>query len=134
MARRAVLSAAVAGVTTRGGNGSPTADPVPLPLYPPGVGFRPGMGGVADNDAVLFALELVLRAATPLERALVGAASVWRQGPEEVADLLGMPVADVRQRAVRLHARLLAAHDTAQATAGQGPAHDALDDNLDAVV
>ena len=134
MARRAVLSAAVAGVTSLGRNGSPTADPVPLPLYPPGVCSLTGAGGVADDDAVLSALELVLRAATPLERALVGAASVWRQGPEEVADLLGMPVADVRQRAVRLHARLLAAHDTARATPGQGPTQDALDDNLDAVV
>src|SRR5690606_14122734 len=40
------------------------------------------------DDPVLTALEAVLRVATPLERALVAAASVWGAGPDEVADLL----------------------------------------------
>ena len=135
MARRAVLSVALAGVADSGRTGSPTADPGLSQGYRPGAGPRTGAVGFADgDDAVLTALELVVCSATPLERALVGAGSVWRQGPDEVADLVGMPVVDVRERAARLRARLHAARDAVRAATGQAPAEDALDDDLDAVV
>ena len=96
---------------------------------------RPAPGADPDDDdPVLTALEGVLRDATALERALVAAASVWGAGPDEVADLLGMPAADVRERATALRSRLAAAHDTARAAEGLDPADWALDDDLDAVV
>ena len=87
-----------------------------------------------DDDPVLTALEAVVREATPLERALVGAGSVWAAGPDEVADLLGMPVAEVRDRAAVLRGRLTAAHDAARVADGLVPADWALDVDLDAVV
>lgn len=86
------------------------------------------------DDPVLRALEEALRAAHPLDRALVAAASVWAAGPDEVADLLGMPAADLRARDTDLRARLTAAHDAARAADGLGPAGWALDADLDAVV
>ena len=101
---------------------------------PPGGPRAPRPDGHDDDDPVLTALEAVVRAASPLERALVGAGSVWGAGPDEVADLLGMPVADVRDRAATLRGRLVAAHDAARAAEGLAPADWALDVDLDAVV
>ena len=93
------------------------------------------MGDLPDGDeAVLTALEVVVRASTPLERALVGAGSVWGVGPDEVADLLRMPVVDVREGAAALRTRLVAAHGAARAAADPDPEDCALDVNLDAVV
>ena len=115
-ARRSVLSAAVAAAR-------PDAVPSPNPWTEP-----------EDDDPVLTALEAVVRAATPLDRALLGARSIWGTGPDEVADLLGMPVTDVRARAAALHARLVAAHDAARAADGLAPADWALDVDLDGVV
>ena len=65
---------------------------------------------------------------------LVGAASVWAAGPDEVADLLGMPPANVRETATALRRRLVAAHDAARAAEGLSPADWTLDVDLDAVV
>ena len=87
-----------------------------------------------DDDPVRMALEAVVRAATPLERAVVAAGSVWGAGPDEVADLLGMPPADVRDRAATLRGRLAQAHDAARVAGGLAPADWALDVDLDAVV
>ncbi len=80
------------------------------------------------------ALEAVVREATPLERAVVAAGSVWGAGPDEVADLLGMPSAEVRDRAAALRGRLAHAHDAARVADGLEPADWALDVDLDAVV
>ena len=116
-ARRSVLSAAL-------GAARPDAVSSPGPWTEPD----------DDDDPVLTALEAAVRAASPLERALVGARSVWGAGPDEVADLLGMPVGDVRTRAATLHARLVAAHDAARAADGLAPADWALDVDLDGAV
>jgi hypothetical protein len=135
MARRAVLSAAVAGSPTPGRSSSPAMGPTPFVPHRPDAGPLTGTGDRPDgDDAVLTALEIVVRAATPLERALVGAGSVWREGPDAVADLLGMPVVDVRERAATLRARLVAAHDAARATFGPDPTDCAVDVDIDAVV
>jgi len=115
--RRSVLVAAIAA--------TPTVPPTVPPTTP---------SGEPDDDPVRTALEVVVRAATPLERALVGAGSVWAAGPDEVADLLGMPVADVRALAASLRGRLVAAHDAARAAEGLPPAEWTLDGDLEAVV
>ena len=134
-ARRSVLAAAVAAAPAKP-RPAPTAaaDPVD-PMAGPGAGPSPNpWAEPADDDPVLTALEAVVRAATPLERALVGAGSVWGAGPDEVADLLGMPVGEVRERATALRGRLSAAHDAARVAEGLAPADWALDVDLDAVV
>ena len=143
MARRAVLAAAVAATPARA---------VPRPAGEPGDARRTAGGALApdavtspgvppdpwadpdDDDPVHAALEAVVRAASPLERALVAAGSVWGAGADEVADLLGMPAADVRDRAAALRGRLTHAHDAARAAEGLEPADWALDVDLDAVV
>ena len=135
MARRSVLSAALADGRPPGRNGSPATGQAPSAPCRPEAGPRTGMGDLPDDDdAVLIALEDLVRAATPLERALVGAGSVWGVGPDEVADLLGMPVVDAREGAAALRTRLVAAHGAARAAAGLHPGDRALDVNLDAVV
>ncbi len=135
MARRAVLSRAVAGSLTRGRHDSPATVGTSFVPYRPGTDPLTGSGALPDgDDAVLTALELVVRAATPLERALIGAASVWGQGPDEVAGLLGMPPADVRERAEKLRARLVAAHEAARSALGRDGGDGALGLDLDAVV
>ena len=115
-ARRSVLTAAVAAAR-------PDAVSSPTPWTDP-----------EDDDPVLTALEAAVRAATPLERALLGARSIWGTSPDEVADLLAMPVTDVRARAAALHVRLVATHDAARAADGLAPADWALDVDLDGVV
>ncbi|MFL6080088.1 MAG: hypothetical protein ACJ714_09185 [Ornithinibacter sp.] len=133
MARRAVLTAAVAAAVRapvrHPADAPPPPDAGPLPAAVPDPWADP-----EDDDPVHTALEAVVRAATPLERALVVAASVWGAGPEEVADLLGMPAADVRARAASLRGRLTKAHDAARSADGLEPADWALDVDLDAVV
>lgn len=139
MARRSVLSAAVAAAPRM---------PLPLPARPAGDGLEPAdetpppdagsspdpWADLEDDDRVLTALEAELRLATPLERALVGARSVWAARPDEVADLLGMPAGTLRGQADALRARLVATHDAARAADGLAPADWALDVDLDAVV
>lgn len=137
MARRTVLCASLYGGRPPGRPGSPATIQAPSVLHEPDAGPPAVMGEPPDgDDAVLSALEAVVRAATPLERALVGASSVWGVGPDEVADLLGMPVTEVRTWAAALRTRLDAAQDAARAGAGPGPApgDGALDVDLDAVV
>ena len=132
MARRAVLSAVVAGSLTRGRNGSLATGGTSFVPYRPGADPLTGSGELPDgDDAVRTALEVVVRAATPLERALVGAASVWGQGPDEVADLLMMPPADVRERAATLRARLASAHEAARSALGRDGWNRAWDLDLD---
>ncbi len=121
MARRSVLTAAV--------SATPRPDAGSLPRVLPHPWDDPD-----DDDPVRTALEAVVRDATPLERAVVAAGSVWGAGPDEVADLLGMPAADVRDRAAALRGRLTRAHDAARAAEGLEPADWALDVDLDAVV
>ena len=143
MARRAVLAAAVAATPARA---------VPRPAGEPGDARRTAGGALApdavtspgvppdpwadpdDDDPVHAALEAVVRGGSPLERALVAAGSVWGAGADEVADLLGMPAADVRDRAAALRGRLTHVHDAARAAEGLEPADWALDVDLDAVV
>jgi DNA-directed RNA polymerase specialized sigma24 family protein len=135
-ARRSVLAAAVAAAPAKP-RPAPTGGPVgPVdPTAGPGAGPPPNpWAEPADDDPVLTALEAVVRSAAPLERALVGAGSVWGAGPDEVADLLGMPVGEVRERATALRGRLSAAHDSARVAEGLAPADWALDVDLDAVV
>jgi hypothetical protein len=139
-ARRSVLTAAVtAAAATRphgpaaaGAPGGP--DPLPATPGPDAAPSPDPWVQPEDDDPVLTALEAVVRAATPLERALVGAGSVWGAGPDEVADLLGMPVTQVRDRAATLRGRLTSAHDAARVADGLAPADWALDVDLDAVV
>ena len=138
-ARRSVLTAAVAA--------APTAPQPPSAARPPGApdpsatthgpDAAPAANPWGDPDAddpVLTALEAVVRAAGPVERALVAAGSVWGAGPDEVADLLGMPVGEVRDRAATLRRRLTTAHDEARAADGLAPADWALVVDVDAVV
>ena len=131
-ARRSVLAAAVRG----GDRARRPAAAAPSTRWP--ARCRPAppdpWADPATTTRCCTALEAVVRAATPLERALVAAGSVWGAGPDEVADLLGMPVADVRERAAALRGRLAAAHDAARVAEGLAPADWALDVDLDAVV
>ena len=134
VARRAVLTAALAAAPSTPQNRSATTVPAAPPPSPAPNAAADPWGAPDEDDPVLTALEAVVRAASPLERALVGAASVWAAGPDEVADLLGMPPANVRETATSLRRRLVAAHDAARAAQGLAPADWALDVDLDAVV
>ncbi len=139
LARRSVLTAAVAAAprTPRAGpaRGVPAAPTHGPDAAGPDAGWAPDPWADPDaDDPVRTALEAVLREATPLERAVVAAGTVWCAGPDEVADLLGMPVADVRDRATALRRRLTRAHDAARAADGLAPADWALDVDLDAAV
>ena len=130
-ARGSVLRDALAAAAQPSRSRSATAGSTDSPTAPPGAPWSPSTD---PDDPVLRALEQSLRAASPLDRALVGAASVWAMGPDELADLLGMPAADLRARAADLRGRLTAAHDAARAADGLAPAEWALDVDLDAVV
>ncbi len=129
LARRSVLTAAVAATTRHPAGAPPPPDAVASPRVPP----RP-WEDLDDDDPVRTALEAVLREASPLERAVVAAGTLWGAGPDEVATLLGMPRADLRDRAAGLRGRLIRAHDTARAADGLEPADWALDVDLDAAV
>ncbi|HSO64261.1 MAG TPA: hypothetical protein VLQ78_04085, partial [Ornithinibacter sp.] len=90
--------------------------------------------GEPADDPVLGALADTLRAATPVQRAVVAGHAGWGAEPEEMAALLGMPPADVRAAADALRGRLGAAHDRAREAVGLGPAGWALDRDLDDAV
>ena len=74
---------------------------------------------------------LPVRRATALERAVLGAGTAWGLDPGRVADLLGMPVQQLRDADASVRRRLLAAHTAARTAAGWEPAPWALDRDLD---
>ncbi len=86
--------------------------------------------GDAD-DAVLAALLVVVRGATPLERAALAGATVWGLDPGRVADLLELPPATVVDADLAVRRRLLEAHTAGRAAAGWEPAEWALDRDVD---
>lgn len=86
------------------------------------------------EDTVSAALLGTVRALDPLGRALVAARVVWDAGPEDVAALLGLPVADLVATDAVVAARLAAAHDEARAAEGLEPAPWLLDADLRAAV
>ena len=125
-ARRAVLSAAVAAA----GRSTPRR-------APRGADDDRGSAAPPDDlspDEVLAALTAVVRAAAPLERAVLAAGTAWGLDPYAVADLLEMPPATLRDADLAVRARLLATHTEARVAAGWEPAEWALDrDVADAV-
>ncbi len=126
--RRTVLAASLA-VAGRG-RPVPPSPPVPArPSVPSAVPWEE-QGGADGEDPVLRALSDEVRAATPLERAVLAAREVWDAGPDEVAHLLERPPAPVREAAAALHRRLAAAHDRARADSGLDPALWALDHDV----
>ena len=150
-ARRAVLREAVAGTATAAGrrrrHGGPAeaaaaVDPVPSrgPSSPSSDAGPAGLAATGlpweqpESDAVLEALADVLRAATPVRRAVVAGHAVWAAEPEEVAGLLGMPVEGVRAEAAAVRGNLSDAHDRARASQGLGPAPWSLDRDLEDAV
>lgn len=86
-----------------------------------------GAGGPASDDAVLLALVDVVRAATPLERAVLGADVTWGLEPGRVADLAGVPPGQARDAGIAVRARLVTAHTRARAAGGWEPAEWAVD-------
>jgi hypothetical protein len=107
----------------------PTGHQASHPDGRPAVRHRDGLDPASD-DAVLLALVGVLRAATPLERAVLGADTTWGLDHGRVADLVGLPPAQARDADVAVRARLLAAHTQARAGSGWEPAEWALDRDL----
>ena len=87
---------------------------------------RQGTGPVAD-EAVLLALVEVVRAATPLERAVLGADAAWGLDAGRVAGLLAVPPSQAHDADLAVRARLLAAHTTAREAGGREPAEWAVD-------
>ena len=85
----------------------------------------------ATRDVVTDALVEALRAATPVERAVLAARSAWGHEVDEVADLLGMPSSTVRDAATRLRTRLDRAHAAARAAQGLPPAEWAVERDVD---
>ena len=119
----------------------PAARCSPGPSLRPATTPRPRAGGASrpghdhhdldPDDVAVTALLPVVRRATPLERAALGAATVWGLDPGRVADLLGMPPAPVRDADLAVRRRLLGAHTAARAAAGWEPAEWALDRDLE---
>jgi hypothetical protein len=126
-ARRCLLSTALRSVDDRA---RPRSE-VPPPAI---TSAARGLSGEDGGDSVRLALAAVIRAATPLQRAVVGARGVWGAEPDEVADLLGLPAIEVRRAAAALRAGLVAAHDAARTAVGLEPARWALDGELTSVV
>ena len=123
MARSTVLTAAVGATTTprpgrsgRGASSPEGTDPPPS-----------GEDADEQTDAVVDTLVMVLRTASPLERAVVAGRAVWGLAPEDVAQSVGAPVGSVRDAADSLHGRLAAAHDAARNASGLPPAEWALE-------
>jgi len=79
-------------------------------------------------DPVVDALVAHLRAADPLDRALLAARLLWDLGPEDVARLLGRPAAELRDRDEALRESLAGVHSAARGD--DGPAGWALDRDL----
>lgn len=122
-ARRGVLTTALAAARHRSGGRRGDPRPGPDDLAP-----------TADADAdaiVLGALLVVVRSATPLERAALGAATVWGLDLGRVADLLGMPAPTVVDADLAVRRRLLDAHTVARAAEGLEPAPWAIDRDLE---
>lgn len=94
-------------------------------------GIRVERGHDDPDEAVVAALVPVVREASPLERAVLAAAGAWGLHPGEVADVLGMPPAPVRDADLAVRRRLLDAHTAARAAAGWEPAEWALDRDVD---
>ena len=133
-ARSAVLTAAVGATSLPrpGRPGRPVSGGSPVVEDDPPAPSEEGPDEQAD--AVVDALVTQLRAATPLERAVVAGRAVWAMAPEEVAGSLGAPVGSVRAAAASLHVRLATAHDAARDAQGLPPAEWALErDVADAV-
>ncbi|HYN66196.1 MAG TPA: antitoxin Xre-like helix-turn-helix domain-containing protein [Ornithinibacter sp.] len=96
-----------------------------------------GLGAHPDDpppDEVLAALTAAVRAAAPLERAVLAAGTAWGLDPSALADLLGMPPATLREADRAVRARLLSTHTEARADAGWEPAEWALDRDVAATV
>jgi len=123
-ARRAVLTGAVTAAGRGRGRAAPLRDAGGQGL--PGRPEEPA-GPTSPDDAVLVALAAVVRDAATLERAVLAAGTAWGLGPAAVADLLGMPRANLREADLAVRARLLAAHTAARAAAGREPAEWAVD-------
>ena len=128
-ARAAVLMGALAArrhrSPARRGGGSRTEPPGPRePRDGPDARIDP-------DDAVGAALLAVVRAADPLQRAALAAATAWGLDPGRVAGLLGMPPSTVHDADTAVRHRLLEAHTTARAAAGWEPAPWALDRDLE---
>jgi hypothetical protein len=121
-ARRSVLAGAVTAAGRRTTDRSGDPDP----------GGRHGLEGRdEDGDLVVTALLPVLRRATPLERAVLATGTGWGLDPGQVADLLAMPSAPLRDADLAVRRRLLEAHTAARTEAGWEPAPWALDRDLD---
>lgn len=132
-ARRGVLRAALAAAPgPRPAGASPT--PEDGAATAPVASAVPWEDDPAADETVVAALADTLRAADPLDRALVAARHVWDLVPEEVAALLDEPVEEVTARATVLRARLATAHDAARAATGLEPAPWALGADLAAAV
>ena len=128
LARRAVLTGAVSAQPGRppaqGPSVAAPASGPPPPTWP--VDDQQG----DTSDPVVDALVVVLRGASPLERAAVAAGSVWAMEAPEVASALGVAPRRVDDAAASLHDRLLAAHESARAAQGLLPAAWALERDL----
>lgn len=132
LAREAVLTAAVAATrppapAAGGSTGAETRGSPPDDVSSPG-GAEPGEEA---GDPVVLALVDVLRAATPLQRAVMAGGHVWSLLPAEVAALLGEPVTPVVQASSALRAALGRAHDAAREAVGLAAAEWALERDLD---
>ena len=158
VARRSVLTASVS--ATVGGRAraptdrrapppaaaDPTSDPASEPEGPaagpaPDTASSPGGTPVVtpawdepSDDPVHSALADALRAASPVQRAVVAGHAIWGAEADEVADLLGMPAAEVRAQAAALRDRLGTAHDRAREAEGLFPAPWSLDRDVDDAV
>ena len=121
-ARRGVLTGALAATRQRPSTrGSAAVRPA---------GVTPD-GAPDPDDAVLVALVAAVREATPLERCLLAAGTVWGLDPGRVADLIELPPAQARDADLAVRRRLLDAHTAARAEAGWEPAEWALDRDVD---
>lgn len=129
LAQRDVLTAAVAAVREVASEGPSVA---PAPSAPDCA--RDDDEGAAPGDLVTDALVDVLRAAAPLERAVLAGRTVWGLEPDEVAGLLGMPSARARDAATGLRAGLARAHAAARGAHGLGPADWAVERDLDEAI
>ncbi len=124
------LLVAALGSAPRRGPAPVAASAADQPAVPSAVPWE----DVAGDDPVVLALVAALRAADPLERAVLAAQEVWDAGPDEVAHLLDRPAGPVHEAAASVRRRLGSAHDDARAAAGLDPARWALDhDTGDAI-
>ena len=114
-ARRSVMAAALSEATRhpRPSAGVPVAGP-----------------DAAEAEACIAVLVPVLRAASPLERAVVATSLMWGTAPEETAVLAGVPATAARAAEDAVRARLLTAHTSARVDQGGMPAEWRLERDL----